>query len=206
MLHNHRAPQLLGVVLAGGRSTRMGRPKAELPHINGGTYLSHAIEQLVASCQYVACSVTTNGSSLLSETPITISGGLKILEDSQVDRGPAEGVARAMLFAKSLQCTGVMVTPVDLPKLNAQHLTSLAVVFEQHPSTIVVARSADPEASKSLQPLVAIYPIHLQADLETLAHSNQRSLYRFIQSHEHLAVALPAAILHNVNSPHDLLS
>jgi molybdopterin-guanine dinucleotide biosynthesis protein A len=184
----------------------MGRPKAELPHSDGGTYLCHAIEQLVASCQHVACSVAASGSSLIKEIPSEISGGLEILADSLLDRGPAEGVARAMQYADTLHCTGVMVTPVDLPNLDARHLTSLAEVFKQHPRTIVVARSADPLASKPLQPLVAIYPIHLQGELEALTHSDQRSLYRFIESHEHLAVELPAVILHNVNSPHDLLS
>ncbi len=193
---------LLGTVIAGGRSTRMGRCKADLPHGSGGTFLDHAMEQLTVCCEHVACSVAADSVDFLHRLPSSVP----TLVDSAADRGPVEGVCRAVDLAKTLGCAGVLVIPVDLPALHAEHLQQLIDAFDQSSSQAVVAISDDAAATKRLQPLVAIYPVALQRDLENLARSTRRSLYRFLEGVDCLPVELPAAVLHNVNSPHDLPS
>lgn len=198
---------LLGTVIAGGRSTRMGQCKAGLPHARGGTFLDHALGQLSVCCEHVACSVAADGSVVLPEW----ATGVHTLVDSVPDRGPVEGVCRAVDLAKTLGCAGVLVTPVDLPSLDAEHLQQLIdalALSSLAPSSCraVVAISDDAAATKSLQPLVAIYPVAWQRDLERLARSTRRSLYRFLEGVDCLLVELPALVLHNVNSPHDLPS
>lgn len=188
---------LLGVVLAGGLSSRMGRRKAELPHPDGGTFLDHALAQLAGCCQHVACSLAADCET--SGLPV----GVHAVLDGEPDRGPAEGVTRSLALARDLQCTGVLVTPVDLPRLSTTHLQKLAQQFHCAPDRIVCGYSDDVLSGKRLQPLVAIYPLCLQRALDALACSGHRSLYRFIASQQYATVDLPARVLHNVNSPSD---
>ncbi len=196
----HR-PALLGTVLAGGLSTRMGRCKAELPHACGGTFLDHAIEQLSGCCDQVACSLAVNSAVLSSSLP----PGIYAISDRSAERGPVEGVRRAIGLAVSLDCAAVLVTPVDLPALKTEHLEQLVLAFYHSPGRAIVAVSDDDTAVKRVQPLVAIYPVSMEDDFEALAHSAYRGVYRFVQSVDSLPIELPAAVLHNVNSPEDLL-
>ncbi|TWT67220.1 molybdenum cofactor guanylyltransferase [Allorhodopirellula solitaria] len=190
---------LLGTVLAGGRSTRMGRCKADLPHASGGSFLDHAIAQLSACCDHVACSLAADPAAA------PLPNGVHTIVDAAADRGPAQGVCQAVGLAKSLRCTGVLITPVDLPALTSEHLQRLIIAAERSHDQVIAAISDDAAATKRLQPLVAIYPVSLQGELNSLAHSTHRSLYRFLSGVDCLTVELPTAVLHNVNSPHDLL-
>lgn len=180
----------------------MGQCKAGLPHARGGTFLDHALGQLLACCEHVACSVAADGTVVHPEW----ATGVHALVDSVPDRGPVEGVCRAVDLAKTLGCAGALVTPVDLPSLDAEYLQQLMDAWDPCSSRAVVAISDDAAATQSLQPLVAIYPVAWQRDLERLARSTRRSLYRFLEGVDCLLVELPAFVLHNVNSPHDLPS
>lgn len=191
---------LLGVVLAGGRSTRMGQCKSELPHPAGGTFLDHAIEQLASCCEHVACSLATGSAT----APPTLPPGVHAIFDTIEDCGPAEGVCRATELANSLCCTGALVIAVDLPALSAVHLQRIIATFQTSSGRAVVAISDDAAAAKRVQPLVAIYPVSMLDDLQVVAHSTSRSLYRFLAGIDCVMVELPAAVLHNVNSPPDL--
>lgn len=192
---------LLGAVLAGGRSTRMGTCKSQLPHPSGGTFLDHAITQLAGCCEYVACSFAAGSAT----SPPTLPSGVHAIFDTIADSGPAEGVCRAVDLAKTIGCTGVLVIPVDLPALEVEQLRKLITTFQTSSGRAVVAISDDAEAVKRLQPLVAIYPVSMQDDLKILARSASRGLYRFLAGCDYVAVELPAAVLHNVNSPDDLV-
>lgn len=192
---------LLGAVLAGGRSTRMGTCKSELPHPSGGTFLDHAITQLSGCCEHVACSLAARSAA---STPV-LPDDVHAIFDTIPDSGPAEGVCRAVDLAKTIGCTGVLVMAVDLPALDTAHLQRLVAKFWESSDRAVVAISDDTTADKRLQPLVAIYPVSMQDDLRILARSASRGLYRFLAGCDYVAVELPAAVLHNVNLPDDLL-
>jgi len=200
-------PALLGVVLAGGRSSRMGRDKASLPHPSGGTFFTHAIEQLAACCAHLGCSVAAVPDTTEPDGTVTSRhqpDRAHHIVDVRPNRGPAEGVSLSVALAKTIGCTGVLVTPVDLPRLQTEHLASLVLTFAKNPDAIIASVSDDPASLKPLQPLVAIYPVGLQSELDRLAGSDRRSLYRFIEKQQHVTVTLPAQVLHNVNSPDDL--
>lgn len=199
--------RILGVVLAGGKSTRMGRCKSDLRHPGGGTYLERAVERMRSVCDEVAVSLAGESDHPPDASrPGDLPAGAHRVFDSQTDRGPAEGVARSLDLAMSLRCTAVLLTPVDVPHLQAAHLNMLISQFAAEPVKIVCAISDDLSATKPLQPLIAVYPVQTYPDIMRLAQSERRGLYRFIQNSEHGTVALPADALHNVNSPHDLPS
>ena len=112
-------PELLGVVLAGGRSRRMGRDKALLA-FDGGTLLQHQVRLLEPLCARVV-----------------VSGaypGFDCIADARPDAGPLAGLPAAGAEWRG----AVLVLPVDMPLMSAEALTELvqavrAAHFEGHP-------------------------------------------------------------------------
>lgn len=115
--------------------------------------------------------------------------------------GPSEGLLRGVEHAIANQCTGVMLFPVDLPFLPEHELRSLVDAFMEVPGQIAVAVSE--QSPDRLEPLVAIYPVAMRDDLESLVSSDDRSLYRFISRSPHQTVRLSARALTNINQPED---
>lgn len=113
-----------GIVLAGGRSSRMGRDKAELPW-GRGTLLDRMVESLRdAGAREVVVSGRPGG-----------QGGVA---DAWPARGPVGGIASVL---PRVADGDFVVVPVDLPLLQPAHLLALldalgtvrATHFEDHP-------------------------------------------------------------------------
>ncbi len=178
--------RLLGVVLCGGKSSRMGRDKAALAHPSGQTFLSHAIKRLANVCD----AVVVSGDS-------TVAHAVPTIVDPVAHRGPATGIAAALDYAIRHGFDACFVTPVDMPMLSGKDLESLKEDWHAR-DQITVAES------DGLEPLVGIYPIRFAGPLRQLAESESRSLFRWLGSHEHHRVKLSAACCHNINTPEDL--
>ena len=194
-------PQIIGVVLAGGRSSRMGRCKAQLAHPRGGTFLQHAVSELRRCCDLVAVSVNAEQASrtdpLIAGTPDQFT----FLIDQADDRGPAEGIRLALEWAVANRCVGVLAIPVDLPNLPAHELRVLTDMFADQPDRIVAA--VGDQTPDRIEPLVSVYPVTLKHQIERLVSSDDRSLYRFIERRPHQTVCLSTHALTNVNHPTD---
>ncbi|MEM8666230.1 MAG: molybdenum cofactor guanylyltransferase [Planctomycetota bacterium] len=183
--------RLLGIVLCGGRSKRMGCDKASLQHPAGGTYLTHAVHRLEPLCEQVCLS----GQNAAHSSLVTIP-------DAIASAGPAAGVAAALQFACVNEFDAVLVTPVDMPSLTTDDLQVLQNEWQRDHHQFVVAQS---DTDERLQPLVAIYPIRLSLSITTFAQGDDRSLNRWIAANSHVAVPLSQQSCHNVNTPEDLV-
>lgn len=98
---------LIGVVLAGGQSSRMGRDKALLP-INGKTLLEHQVALLDSLCARVYVSGRYDG--------------FDCIQDALADIGPLAGVHAA---ATQFPTGALLFVPVDMPQIDAAHLKAL---------------------------------------------------------------------------------
>lgn len=186
--------RLLGVVLCGGKSSRMGQDKSTLQFPNGTTYLEHAVSRLEMVCDAVVISGPKHqqrpGSS-------DLRSGDSIVPDPVAYQGPATGIAAALGFAAARSFAACLFTPVDMPDLGAEDLRKLKTAWEQ--SRVLTVATAE-----QLQPLVAVYPISLKEELDLLAGSEDRSLIKWIASQSCTHVSLPAAACRNINTPEDL--
>lgn len=182
--------RLLGTVLCGGQSRRMGREKATLPHGQSGTFWRHAVEQLVPICNEVCLA------GKLTETTNQM-----VLADQSPSGGPACGVASALQHASANAFDAVFITPVDMPLLKTIDLQRLHKLWQTHQHQIVVAVSGN---ESRLEPLVAIYPTQYAGALKTLSNAEDRSLYRWISGQPHLCTPLPTNSCRNMNTPEDL--
>lgn len=189
--------RILGVVLAGGRSSRMGSTKALLPHAIGRTYLHHSIDRLSNCCDGdVIVSMATDQTDVVAVLPDSVSA----LIDERPQLGPAEGVRMALQHAANVGFDACLFTAVDLPDLTSDDLRALIAAWQDSPARITVAVSDD----GSLQPLVAIYPVGMSHEIDKVARSQHRSLYRFLKTAKVTEVPIPNQRLRNVNSPDEI--
>ncbi len=107
-------------ILVGGHSTRMGTPKALLPHPAGGTLL----EYLVYVSKRVAGTVVILGS--LDRVPNSMNA-VRRLDDRFPDHGPLAGLESLLSYAGSRWC---LLIGCDLPWLDEELLQGIASQFE----------------------------------------------------------------------------
>lgn len=186
--------RLLGVVLCGGRSSRMGRDKTNLPHPFGGTFLEHAVDRILEVCD----------SASLSTAPGQSIEGLKSLPricDPIAHQGPMVGIAACLTYAKQHHFQGALFTPVDMPDLTREELVSLRDHWKGRPSRMVCACDAD---TGELQPLVAVYPTDLAEPLGIASTTTDRSLVNWLKKNKTERFPLAPSAHKNVNTPDDL--
>lgn len=128
------------VILAGGKSSRMGRDKAWLK-IDGQSLLARQI-QLARDVR--AGEVFISGRAGVDYS----SFGCRVLKDRLIDAGPLGGIERALSEASAPL---VLVIAVDMPKVTASFLRRF--ISRCDDGVGIVAR-----VSGEIEPLVAIYP------------------------------------------------
>lgn len=176
----------------------MGVDKATLPGDRSlPNYLAQATSRLASLVDHVG--VSGRSEAELYHWP-GLSKGVVAIPDSRPWDGPAIGVEASLRMAQRLGLAGILVTPVDMPDLDATELRKLIEAWEREPVTIVGSFGADrPE------PLVAIYPVTLLEELAELIETPHRSLFRFLCDRTVIRVELPMCAARNVNRPEDLL-
>ena len=183
--------QLLGVVLCGGRSSRMGRDKAGLPHSGGKTFLQHAVDRLVPLCDDVRLSGGGSAQAAAARIADPVQHG-----------GPIVGVIASLRQAAKENLEACVFTPVDTPNLSTSDLQSLILAWRSDRSRVVV--TAD-DAQGQLSPLVGVYPVSVVESLQRHLDAGDRSLVRWLQAQDNVVtVTLPESRLLNVNRPEDL--
>lgn len=151
-----------GLVLAGGRSTRMGCDKAGLV-LEGQTLLDRHIgllRQLGASRVMVS-----------RAAPGGVSGADEVLVDREPGRGPVEGVALALGSSRNAH---LLVVAVDLPGLDGGWGREIL-------ARAVHGRGVVPKTNRGWEPLAAIYPIECAKELEARICAGQFGLQAWLE-------------------------
>jgi molybdenum cofactor guanylyltransferase len=189
-----------GVILAGGRSQRMGEDKAQVL-LAEKTLLSHAIARLSPQLSALAINAPEGFKppENLTLVPDTLAG----------QRGPLAGILAAMRSAKTLLpvASHVLTAPVDSPFLPTDLVKRLQQAIDAgHQIAVAASRGA-------MHPVCGLWPVEiaeaLQAFLETPENPRVKS---FLSRYDTVEVNFPdiaTAIgpldpFLNVNTPDDL--
>jgi molybdenum cofactor guanylyltransferase len=126
-------------VLAGGASTRMGRPKAALPWGSGNLteFQTGRLATLFSEVLLV-----------VKETPDFPIGPARVILDPSPDFAAIHGLVRALEEAEDR----IFVLAVDLPGLTHDIVREIAVRGPKTPAPALI-----PEAGGRLQPLAAVW-------------------------------------------------
>jgi len=182
----------LGVLLAGGRSSRMGREKPLLEI--GGRLLIERVAAAVVLCASKTV-VVTNRPELYSFL------NLPTIQDTWPGRGPLAGIHAGLRHAT---CERILVVACDYPFLDA---ATLRRITAEDPAGGVIV----PFIDGKLQPLCALYSVSVLPLVETSIASGElmvssllaRLPQRVVQQRA-LGGAAASRTFFNVNTPEDL--
>ncbi|MBP2559072.1 molybdopterin-guanine dinucleotide biosynthesis protein A [Neorhizobium galegae] len=189
-----------GLVLAGGKSSRMGTDKAFLT-IGGDTILGHVVRRLLPQISEI-----TLNAPMGFPNPL----GLRLLPDLVPGQiGPLAGVLAGLrdIQARGLQATHLLTVPSDSPFVPADLVRRLDAEAGD-PNAIVIAASDGRD-----HPVFGLWPVSIVDDLETwLSHPDNRRITAFLERHHTVTVEFPLVetpqglldLFFNINTPGDL--
>ena len=173
------------LLLAGGKSARMGTSKAELLY-EGKTFLEHMLDKAhavgIENC-YIS------GYDTRQENVQTVW-------DVYANRGPLSGLHASLQAMKTPYC---LVVPVDAPKLPVEILDALLQYHEQLSTEKVLIW----EHGVRQEPLIAIYPTAMADFIGNLIQDHAAPVFRAIDSwgFESFRMEMPEEQIININTP-----
>lgn len=155
------------IVLAGGRSARMGTAKADLPW-QGSTLLGR-------TCEVVADAVT--GPVVVVRSPgqrlPPLPAGVLVVDDAREGLGPLQGLAAGLTAAAPSARTG-FVCATDLPFLHAVFVRRVLAAFTDDVDIVL------PVVGGRAQPLAAGYRTALAAAADARVAQGHLRLLDFV--------------------------
>ncbi|NLI11376.1 molybdenum cofactor guanylyltransferase [Pelotomaculum propionicicum] len=185
--------EVAGVILAGGKSRRMGTDKAFLT-----VGREAMIERVAAELRKVFKEILISGGD--EETGRRL--GLRVIPDLIKGGGPLSGIHATLIAAQSDKC---LVVPCDMPFLSAELAKIMISQSEGYDVTV-------PQHGDYLQPLFAVYSKSCIPAIEEALNNNRHKVVDFYPrvrvKYVSEAILKAAAdidtVFFNVNTPFDL--
>jgi len=186
----------LGVILAGGRATRMGGGDKGLLPLGGVTLLDRVIARL--SPQVADLALNANG-----DPARFAPTGLPVLQDS-IDGfvGPLAGVLAGLDWAASKGVETIVTAAADTPFFPADLVPRLQLAVEGMDAPLALAASAN-----GRHPTFGLWPVALRDDLRAALEGGLRKVVLWTDQHGAATAEFPGADpdpFFNVNTPEDL--
>jgi molybdopterin-guanine dinucleotide biosynthesis protein A len=185
-----------GIVLCGGQSKRMGRPKAWLP-LGGERMLPRVVRLL----REVVAPIVVVAAPDQELPPLPASA--QVVRDEERGRGPLQGLA-AGLRALQGQADAAYASSCDVPFLQPDFVRQMIALLGDHAICV-------PHVGDYYHPLAAVYRVEVLAEVDRLlAEGRLRPVFLFetaptrVVKAEELHVADPVLqTLRNLNTPDD---
>jgi molybdopterin-guanine dinucleotide biosynthesis protein A len=144
-----------GIVLAGGRSSRMGTPKAALEW-HGSTLLRRVVGIVARSVQGPVVVVRAPGQALPALPP-----GIEVVDDAREGRGPLQGLA-AGLAAVGATSPAAYASSTDVPLLHPRFIRRVLSALDDDVDVVL------PHVGGFPHPLAAAYRTDLLPEIDRL--------------------------------------
>ncbi|WP_295047855.1 molybdenum cofactor guanylyltransferase MobA [uncultured Paracoccus sp.] len=193
----HHPTTIPGIILAGGRATRMGGGDKCLLDLGGRPMLARIIDRLAPQCAPLA--LNANGD------PARFAGfGLPVIADSLSDHpGPLAGILAGMDWAAGMGATRILSVAGDTPFFPSD----LALRLDQAGHGIVLAASRVADGQVIAHPTFGLWPTDMRDDLRAFLASGHRRVRAFAAAHGAASAvweADPDDPFFNINTPADL--
>ena len=192
---------MLGVILAGGKATRMGGGDKGLRAVGGLRLMDHVIGRL--GPQVGGMAINANGDpARLAEF------GLPVLADSLPDHpGPLAGVLAGLDWAAGLGAEAIVTAAADtpfFPRDLAERLQAAA-----GPSGLSLAASPDETGRLQRHPTFGLWPVALRHDLRAALAGGLRKIVIWTDGHGAGTAVFdsqPFDPFFNINTPEDIVT
>jgi len=193
---------VVGILLAGGRSSRMGGGDKCLRPLAGRPILAHIIERLKPQ----VCDMIINANGDVARFA---SFGLPVVADSVAGyAGPLAGVHAGLQWVRANRpdIRYAVTIAADTPFFPSDLVQRFLAELAHHP-TLLVARSEE-----GVHPVVGLWPVTLAGDLEDSLKEGMRKVGSFTEEHGAVEVSFPPVEVggrpidpfFNINLPEDL--
>jgi molybdenum cofactor cytidylyltransferase len=126
-----------GIVLAGGKSSRMGRPKALLPIGAGGdTFFDRITHTLVDAGLHTIIVVVGADADAIRGSVRPIQG-VRIVDNPDYEQGQLTSLLAGLRSIDLVRATAALVTLIDVPLVTAATVRTLIAVQGQHDAPVV---------------------------------------------------------------------
>lgn len=180
-----------GLVLAGGRGSRMGGIDKGLADVGGRPMVAHVLDRLSPQVDFVVINANRH-------QDVYADFGYPVVADAEGDYpGPLAGFAAGLAAAHT---PWVVTVPCDSPLLPDNLLERLRAIQETSAADIVSAHDGE-----RLQPVFTLLRTSLLASLEAFLASGQRKIDRWFAEHraEIADFSDNKAAFENINRPED---
>jgi molybdenum cofactor guanylyltransferase len=194
---------VVGVLLAGGLSRRMGGGDKCLRDLAGKPMLQHVIDRF--GPQVAALIINANG-----DPSRFARFGLPVVPDTIVGfAGPLAGVLAGMGWAirNKPEARWVATVSTDAPFLPLDLVWRFLAAVEDRPAAIALAAS-----NGEVHPVIGLWPVALVDDLESALEGGVRKVLQWTDRHGTVVVDFPFLRFHgrlidpffNANTPEEL--
>ncbi|MCP4751003.1 MAG: molybdenum cofactor guanylyltransferase [Proteobacteria bacterium] len=186
------------ILLAGGRSSRMGRDKAALEI--DGTYL---LERLIKTVSPLVSRIVVmlSADQVLPFDVSSVGDNIEVGRDSRAGQGPLQGIADALQFLNS-ELNSIFVLTCDLPYLTTDWLRTMP------PALIRGVDAVCAEHDGFVNPLLALYRKEVLLCAPQFLAADQRSCLVLIRGQRLTRLAAPSdnpLVCTDINTPQEYL-
>ncbi len=183
-----RNQSITGVVLAGGKSSRMGRDKSQIAYhdTQHELFTARLLDQF---CSEVYISKAKNSRASIGE--------FNILQDAVTDIGPIGGIYSIFKFEKS---NAIMVAACDLPLLSLNSIQKL--VNGRSPEYDAICLQST--ESQYPEPLMAIYEQSMRELIISSVESGQLSPSQILRKCKLKSIIVDPDTVFNANTEEDV--
>jgi molybdenum cofactor guanylyltransferase len=194
--------RVVGVLLAGGRSSRMGGGDKCLRALGGSSILAHVIERLKLQVSDIV--INANG-----DAARFARFELPVVADCVAGfAGPLAGIHAGIEWAKA-NCPGtryIVTVATDTPFFPTDLVEKFSAELKNHPA-LLVATSAE-----GVHPVIGLWPVALARDLENSLEQGMRKVGAFTKQQGAVEVFFPPVNVggrlidpfFNINRPEEL--
>ena len=193
---------MVGLVLAGGLSTRMEGQDKCLLELGGKTLLQRAADKLSAQVGKVAINANSQDAGYQQT-------GLPVLPDSISGyAGPLAGVLVGLNWAHSEGADHVITVAADTPFFPDDLVDVMQSALINQTGKIAIAETPNTEGRFFNHPTFGLWPTALRNDLRDALENGVRKVMQWVQTHgvvKATFTADPFDPFFNVNRPEDYL-
>jgi molybdenum cofactor guanylyltransferase len=193
------AATVFGVIIAGGRSTRIGGGHKALLQLRGQRLVDHVRTRLSPQCAGLALSVNDTAAFEGFRLPL-------LKDDAALElAGPLAGILAGLdhVAAQQPHAEWVVSAPADAPFLPADLVARLVAARAAEEAEMACAASGG-----RVHPVIALWPVRIRGELrDALLSDGIRRVDRFTARYRVAVVEWPAAPrdpFFNINEPSDL--
>lgn len=158
-----RQPRIGGIIVCGGKSTRMGQPKLSLPF--GDELMLQRMCRILAEVVDPIVVVAAHGQDL----PL-LPTAIRVIRDEYEDQGPLAGIATGLGALRS-DVDAAFVTSCDVPLLKPEWIRELISRLGDHSAVV-------PVDGEHAHVLAAVYRVELETVArQLLAQCRRRPLF-----------------------------